>query len=132
MEHRYTLLGQPIPLKRPRVTRNGTYNPQQQERERVRYELLAQREHDVISHPVELTMTFTFSIPRSYSARKRQWLREHEHVYKPDLSNLIKFYEDALLGIIIRDDSIICRINAYKQYGDTGHTQMRIKELICQ
>lgn len=130
--HRYTISGNPIPLKRPRVTRNGTYNPQKDEQERVRYELLAQRDHDVINKPVAITMTFTFSVPRSYHKRKRQWLLEHEHVYRPDLSNLIKFYEDAMLGILVRDDSIISHIHAHKQYGQTASTRIEIKEIICQ
>lgn len=43
---------------------------------------------------------------------------ERFHTKKPDLSNMTKLIEDALTGIIYRDDSQIVEAHLFKTYGD--------------
>lgn len=59
-----------------------------------------------------LTVKFEFSI------KKPKTVSRQFPTVKPDLSNLIKSIEDALNGIVWRDDSLIISIEAFKHYSD--------------
>lgn len=60
---------------------------------------------------VRLQIEFWFPRPKSVSAKKRPHL-----ITKPDLSKLIRGAEDALSGVIFRDDSQVVAIIATKAY----------------
>lgn len=64
--------------------------------------------------PVEgaLAMGVTFFLRRPQSLPKR----ERHPVKRPDLSNLLKAVEDALKGVVYRDDSQIVRLDVEKRY----------------
>lgn len=47
----------------------------------------------------------------------------------PDLSNMIKFYEDCLNGILWEDDRLIVEIYSFKIYAETPGTLIIINEL---
>jgi Holliday junction resolvase RusA-like endonuclease len=46
---------------------------------------------------------------------------------KPDIDNLLKFYNDVLTGLIWVDDKFISKISAIKVYGDKPRTEILIK-----
>jgi hypothetical protein len=64
---------------------------------------------------------FALPMPKSWSERKKARMDGQEHEQKPDLSNLIKSVEDALLA----DDSIIHTIAARKTWARTGSIRIR-------
>lgn len=66
----------------------------------------------VLTCPLVLAIDFYFVRPKSHF-RADGWLLKkgapRYHVKKPDLCKLIRAVEDALTGIVWRDDSQICR-----------------------
>jgi Holliday junction resolvase RusA-like endonuclease len=48
------------------------------------------------------------------------------HISRPDLSNMIKFYEDVAQGILFSDDSKIAKITATKVYDEMPRVEIII------
>lgn len=69
--------------------------------------------------PVEFVMRAIFPVPASWSTKKRQraLTGEIKPGKKPDLDNIAKAWNDALNGVVYRDDSLICRMTLDKRYG---------------
>lgn len=111
----YTILGKPIPLARARITRHGAYDSQKVEKDNVRNELLLQHGNGPKwKGPIHLHITFYML---NTGSKKKQIAREFSrHYSRPDLSNLIKFVEDAAQGVLFEDDCIISTITADKKY----------------
>ena len=72
------------------------------------------------SGPVSLSLHFCLKIPKSWSLEKknRALSGEIHHINKPDASNLVKIFEDALNKIAYIDDSQIDCLNVKKSYGE--------------
>lgn len=72
-----------------------------------------------LDEPVEFVLRAVFPVPASWSERKRQQaiVGDIKPGKKPDLSNVLKAWEDALNGVVYRDDSLICRMTLDKRYG---------------
>ena len=84
--------------------------------------------------PVMLVATFIFQRPKShYRTGKRVGeLRERAPAHmssKPDLSKLIRAAEDAMSGIVYRDDAQIVELNVTKTYGRSAHAVVSVEEL---
>ena len=62
------------------------------------------------------TITFRISMPKSWSKKKRDLMRDKPHQETPDLDNLLKAVNDALL----EQDKIIYQISATKLWSETG------------
>lgn len=76
---------------------------------------------------VSLYVAFFFQRPKSVSERKRPFLTT-----KPDLSKLIRGLEDALTGVLWKDDSQVVSITSSKAYasaGQTSHAYITITEI---
>ncbi|MBR1328820.1 RusA family crossover junction endodeoxyribonuclease [Bradyrhizobium ottawaense] len=69
--------------------------------------------------PVEFVLRAVFTAPASWSNRKRTqaYTGEIKPGKKPDLDNIAKAWNDALNGVVYRDDSLICRMTLDKRYG---------------
>lgn len=69
--------------------------------------------------PVELILRAVFPAPASWSNRKRAqaYTGSIKPGKKPDLDNIAKAWNDALNGVVYRDDSLICRMSLEKRYG---------------
>lgn len=72
-------------------------------------------------------ITFFFKIPASHY-KKRDEMLGTPLSHKPDLSNLVKFYEDAGNGILYKDDCVIVELKASKVYGDEEMTEITLIE----
>lgn len=106
----YTLIGKPIPLKRPRFANGHVYDSQKKEKEYDRLQLLAQKPYKIDREPIELHIVFYFKPPQ----RSRKY--DVSHYSPPDCSNLVKYVEDICEGLFYDNDCIIYRIVAEKRY----------------
>ena len=75
---------------------------------------------------LHLDIHFFLKIP---SRAKTKTFDGRYHVYRPDLSNLIKFIEDIASKVLFRDDSMICSIVATKKYDKEPRTEFEVRSL---
>lgn len=131
-----TIPGNPIAKKRPRFVRRGkfvgTYNAQETEEGKFRWEMLARIKG---CYPIEsgigirLCCHFFMPIPASVSKKQRALMEgcAVPHIKKPDLDNLIKFVKDCANGILWDDDSQVTSLTASKAYHPQPATEIRIE-----
>jgi len=72
-------------------------------------------------------VVFYFPFPQAISKAKLATMAGKFHIYRPDLSNLIKFIEDVATGILFNDDCLIASIVAKKCYDHTPRTELSIR-----
>jgi Holliday junction resolvase RusA-like endonuclease len=131
---RLKILGKPIAKKRPRFARVGkfvrTYNPQETEEGRFLFEAYRQLGNGFkpIEKPITVIMGYYMPIPKGTSKKKKTLMvmKQIQHCKKPDLSNLVKFTEDALNNVVWKDDSQITMMWAHKQYSKEPRTEITI------
>ena len=70
--------------------------------------------HGILTGPVALDMTFTLVRPASVSAKRRP-----QPIVKPDGDKLLRACQDALKGIVYRDDAQVTDAHVRKEYGET-------------
>jgi Holliday junction resolvase RusA-like endonuclease len=127
--------GRPIAKARPRFARRGpyvkTYSTQQTEEGRFLFELQQQWRREPLEGALAVKIFFYMPIPQSVSKKLSFAMSNGEanHTKKPDLSNMIKFVEDCMNGLVWRDDSQIVRLVADKNYGVFAHTEIEIEEI---
>lgn len=116
---RYVVDGVPVPLARVRFGNKRCWDSQKDLKLIVGCQLEQQhRPYKPFCVPIALDVTFFMKKPKR--------LKNLHHVTKPDLSNLIKFIEDAGNGIIYTDDRLIFSINARKIYSNIPRTELLI------
>lgn len=96
---------------------------------RVQAQRLAEEGH-FFGGAVRVFVTFTFARPKSVSPKKRGYM-----TVAPDLSKLVRGIEDAMTGVLYRDDAQIVEIVARKVYGasdEPSHAQITLTELAPQ
>ena len=118
-----SISGDPIPLQRPKLGRNGTYDPQKDLKYQTGIQLKTQvnfnYDYSSLDGDLSLDITFYFEIPKSWSLKKKEKVVGKRKSSRPDLSNLIKYYEDVMQDIdLFNDDSQIVEITARKLYDD--------------
>lgn len=126
----YVILGNPIPLQRARSNARGRpWDPQRAEKAHWISQLEIQHEDmPMFMGAVRVDFTFRFNVPQAHQKVASNLIDVH-HIYRPDLSNLVKFAEDCCQGILYRDDCIIAELNAVKIYGEKGCTEFTITPL---
>ncbi len=142
----FDIPGKPVPLQRHRdggekIAMNKytgkickirwKYNPQAKLMEELRQFLRLKFPHPPLDEALVLSFVFNISIPKSWSKKNKEAAQKGKlhHIQRPDTSNLVKFYEDCMTGVIYTDDSVIVRSNAYKLWSDTAHTQIWVRTM---
>ena len=130
----YVVMGAPVAWARARTNNGRYYDSQAEIKEWFGWEIKRQMLQVLgiswpHTEPLHLSITFFMPIPRSYSKKKQAALEGHYHAKKPDCSNLIKFLEDALLGVLFKDDCIIASISAKKVYDVNPRTEFTLTRL---
>ena len=119
----------PIPLKRHRSTRSGhMYDPSSKDKSNYIKSIKKQLPTKPLSGPLRVNIHFVFKsniYKKDGSFRKG---KDDSHVCKPDLSNLIKFYEDALTGYLWNDDCQIVEIQSFKIRGKKDSVFICVEE----
>lgn len=124
----------PEPKARPRVTRNGCYDPKNKQKQRdTRFllwilsnmpEIRAKASRGCVKN---VRMAFVLPIPKSLSKAKREALAGKPHEKKPDGSNLLKWTEDIGNKILWRDDSLLHNVAWSKIWGEHPRTIIEIE-----
>jgi len=78
---------------------------------------------------LKVTMHFFIAMPKSWSKAKQREMFHERHSSRPDLSNLVKFLEDAFNGSIWEDDSQIVEIHCMKQWAEEGSIYLKVEEI---
>lgn len=137
--------GQPIPKARHRSSGfNKAYDPQAKAKTDTFWQIRSLVIDEQIkkygstvggvailpTRPILMKIDFYMAVPKSLSPKKKTMMYGTPHDKKPDLSNLIKFYEDCANSALFRDDAQIYSINATKHYDDNPRTEITIQEFI--
>lgn len=117
-----------------RAGRKGgfSFTPGKQRAAMADIKVLAQRAMEgapLLAGPVMVRVTVTYPWPASLSARKRALPNAHWKGTRPDLSNLVKLIEDALIGVVYTDDGQIAGLAAYKTYDERAEIAVTISDL---
>ena len=134
---RFTIPGNPIPLKRHRVSRNGgMYDPSSKDKKQVWLQIAKWKPKRPLAGDIMIKLVFTMERPKNqYRTGKYKHLLKDNvseyHSYKPDLDNLVKLLLDTISGKgkMICDDSQICMLQAEKVWGFAGKTEVVIEEI---
>lgn len=135
----YTLIGDPVPLARPRMSGPNriVYDSQKLIKHSLVNQLLQQHNgRPLYTGPCHLDATFYMKMPKGMI---KQTLKNtgKPHTYKPDLDNLIKMVGDICTihpyddeeRVLLNDDCLIASITAKKVYDINPRTIFTITEL---
>jgi Holliday junction resolvase RusA-like endonuclease len=129
-----TIKGKPIALKRHRSTRSGRmYDPSAKDKKQIWLQIARFKPKRPLEGQIMLFATFYMPRPKKHfrTGKYANILKDGVPEYvtsTPDLSNLIKLYEDILQPSFYLDDSQICRIQAEKIYSKQPRTEIIIEE----
>lgn len=87
----------------------------------------------LVAEPVQLDVTFYMPRPKSHyrTGRHAGELRPNAplfHITRPDSTKLLRCIEDALTGILWRDDSQIAIQTVRKMYGERPGAELHMRE----
>lgn len=83
----------------------------------------------LIDGPVVMYVNFYFCRPKGHFGKKGlRASAPKAHVVKPDCTKVLRCLEDALKGVVWRDDSQVTEQHVTKGYGEYEHTKVTIIE----
>lgn len=133
----FVIPGQPIPQGRPRAGKNKgrliMYDPNESKEYKQYVSLIAKHyaPKNLYKDNLKMVIKIYRQIPKSTTKKDRALFLAgiKRPVTKPDTSNYVKGIEDALNGIIYKDDSQIVDLYAAKYYSDNPRVEILIKEI---
>jgi len=126
----FIIPGDPTPLARPRFSHKKIYDSQKNLKLIASLNVQQQQSNDpLLQGALQLDVTFYMKAPASISIKRRQLLYGTNHIFKPDLDNLIKFICDICNNVTYEDDCIISVINAKKTYDENPRTEFTLRNI---
>jgi len=134
---KFIIPGNPIAQARPRATRRGNkimmYDPKES-REYKEFVALIAKQHapkNPYEGALQVAINIYRQIPKNTTKKNRALFLKgiKRPVSKADTSNYVKGIEDALNGIIYKDDSQIVDLYASKFYSENPRVEVTIKDL---
>ena len=133
----FEIPGQPIGQGRPKFsTINGharAYDPEKSRNYKAYIRMLATQAmkdsgFTMIEGPCSIEIFAFFEVPKSKSKKFREAALNglERPTKKPDLSNIIKGIEDALNGLVYKDDSSIVSLKIQKYYSEFPRVEIEI------
>ena len=136
MEIHITVDGEAVPQGRPRFVRatGRAYDPPKarQYKAKVRREAAINAPSVPLEGAVELSLMIYRKTPKSASKRRTGAMLAGDvrPTTKPDVSNVLKGVEDALNGIVYKDDSQIVQYGTVgKWYADRDYIVIEVREI---
>lgn len=123
--------GDPIPWKSHAGYGKRSFNPRFKEKEWVQWQLKKQYDGPLLECALDVEYIFYRQIPKTASKKMRDKMIRGEirPTTRNDRDNLAKFCSDCLIGIVIKDDSIIVDGPVRKYYAEKGKTLIKINEV---
>ena len=133
----FTIIGQPVALKRHRVARNGRmYDPSYKDKKQIWLQIAKYKPKKPLAGDIYLKVVFYLKRPKKhYRTGKYSHLLKDTykdkvyHSFKPDLDNLVKLIADIIQPQMIVDDAQICMLQAEKMYSTNPRTEVVIQEI---
>ena len=129
----------PVGKQRARYAKRGnfvqTYTPDKTRN----YEALikeaaiqAMGSNEILETPVNLYLYIRAPIPKSLSKKRLEACLNglEKPIKKPDASNVLKSVEDAMNGVVYKDDSQIVNIHVTKVYSSVPGVDICVKECL--
>ncbi|WP_079708105.1 RusA family crossover junction endodeoxyribonuclease [Paraliobacillus ryukyuensis] len=135
---KFTIPGEPVAQGRPRAgkTKYGKtvlYDPRKSKNYKQYIKLVASQHvpHKQIEGQISMHLKIYRQIPKSMTKKLRKASIDeiHRPTTKPDCSNIAKGIEDALNGMIYKDDSQIVDLHVSKFYSENPRVEVEIKVL---
>lgn len=131
-----TIEGNPIPQRRPEVKMiKGKvigYDPSSQHKKDVLKQIsfLPQVKQTFFEGCcLKFDLTAYMPIPASLSKKKQKELENQHHIKRPDIDNIVKFYQDVLEGVCYDKDETIAELNATKLYSFNPRVEITIQKM---
>jgi Holliday junction resolvase RusA-like endonuclease len=124
-----TLSGPPVPWTPSRVVRGKyAFSPRYREKQHHQWEVKQQYTSEPINEPVALKIELYMPVPSSASKKQREKMLANiiPHTKRPDCTNMQKYAEDCLVGIVLKDDSQVIWVRTQKQYAEIPKTVISI------
>jgi len=127
-----TIPGKPIAKARPRFYRRGkfvgTFNCQETEEGRMKWEIAHQFNREPIPTGLPIILQAVFYMPIAVSMSKKRLAEiNYSHVKRPDCDNLLKMIKDCGNGVLWVDDSQVCEVHAKKIYDHNPRTEVTLE-----
>lgn len=121
----------PIPYKAPQHGARCTFNPRYQEKQHIQWIIKQQYDGEILTGALSICFAFYFEVPKHWSKKKKEAALKGEirPTTRPDCSNMLKFIEDCLIGIVIEDDSLAVHEEQDKWYAPHAHTVIKIEKI---
>jgi len=106
-----------------------SFNPLYKERAMVQW-YASQQTSEFLEGPIHVYYEFHLPIPKSFSKKNRALAISGElcHTKKKDCTNIIKFVEDAIKGLLFEDDAQVVSGKFKKLYSENPRTIIRLSE----
>ena len=132
----FSVYGQPVPKKRPRVTRYGhAYTPKESlayETEVANMAKSAMGSSEALETPVAVYIYINYAVPPSYSKKRREaCLNGSERptgANLGDIDNVAKQILDACNGIVYKDDRQVVSLHVTKRFDTIASVHICMKE----
>lgn len=134
---KFRIPGKVQPQGRPRASVRGghvrMYDPPKSREYKKHVKQVAEdyAPSEPLEGPLHVRMTFSRQYLKSWTKRQRMDAEDGilMPITRPDLSNLCKGIEDALNGIMWKDDSQIIELMLAKIYSDEDYAEVEIRTL---
>jgi Holliday junction resolvase RusA-like endonuclease len=120
---------QPVSWSAAQKGKFGFFDKKSRDKEFARWQLKSQYRDEPIKGHVSLDFVFFMQIPKSTSkAMKRSMLNRVVLPTSPDVTNMVKLYEDCLQGIVIENDRFVSRVTASRYYSEKPGVEIGVRQ----
>ena len=135
----FEIPGEPHGKGRPRFRRLGNFVSTYNDKKTQSYEALVKQsakeafgDTDILETPISLYLYIKLPIPKSYSKKRSEACLNgsEKPIKKPDASNVLKSVEDAMNGVVYKDDSQIVNFHVTKVYSPQSGIDVCVKECL--
>lgn len=117
----------PIPWAPSRISKWGAFNPRSKQKDFTRWQIRSFYRDNPLQGYVVIEFLFVFPCPLSASSKKKEKMLNGEILPTLcDCTNLQKFQEDCLKGIVFGDDRNVAKITSEKIYGNKEKILIKI------